>query len=124
MKKVVDKVANNEPGQEQDKKQVIPREKAGRFKKGVSGNPTGRAEGTINRKTAIVRDFTDHMIAGGSEKFQRELNKLKGRDYVTEYLTLLEYSLPKKDRVEHSGADGEAIKVQQVFRINETDIVL
>lgn len=109
---------------ETERNSPIAREAQGKFKRGVSGNPKGRGKGATSKKVALVKGFTDHMLAGGADKFKRELSKLKGRDYVHAYMTLMEFSIPKKARVEHSGADGEAIKVQQVFVIGGVEIIL
>jgi hypothetical protein len=102
---------------------AIARDK-GKFKKGVSANPAGRAKGSVTKKTAIVQSFTDTMLSGGADKFKRELMKLKGRDYVNAFMTLLEYSLPKKQRMEHTDADGGPVKIHQVFVIAGKEIVL
>ena len=101
----------------------IARESKGQFKKGVSPNPKGRGKGVASKKVALVKGFTDHMLAGGADKFKRELNKLKGRDYVHAYMTLMEFSIPKKARVEHT-SDGETFKVTQVFMIGGKEITL
>jgi len=42
----------------------------------------------------------EHMADGGAAKFKEEINKLTGKDFVTAYLTLLEYIKPKLARQE------------------------
>lgn len=101
----------------------VLRDEGGLWKKGASGNPNGRPKGSITRKTAILTTFCDSILTGGGEKFKTELMKLEGKEYVQAYLSLLEYSMPKMARVEHTG-DGESVKVTQVFKINNIEITL
>jgi hypothetical protein len=95
-----------------------------KFEKGISGNRKGRPRGALAKRTAIVQGFADVIVSGGIPKFKKEMASLKGKQYVDAFLALLEYSVPKKQRVEHSGADGGAIEVRQVFRIGDIDIEL
>lgn len=60
----------------------------------------GRQKGTPNRKTETWETFAAYCIEGGLERFRSELEKLKGKQYVDAYLTLLEYHKPKLARVE------------------------
>ena len=109
--------------EKEQEKAIVP-SKVKLWKKGQSGNPAGRKKGSGTTKATLIKNFTDVMLAGGSNKFRRELMKLKGRAYVDSYLCLLEYSLPKKARVEVTGEDGDTIKVKQVFMIGTTEIIL
>lgn len=93
------------------------------FQKGKSGNPAGRKKGTVTKRTQIVQTFADAIVAGGTSRFKKEMSKLTGRQYVDAYLTLLEYSLPKKARVEHS-IEGDTVRVVQVFKIGDKEITL
>lgn len=70
------------------------------FKKGKSGNPKGRTEGSQNRKTEQWEAFAQYCLNGGLEKFEKELNSLKGEKYVYAFLNLLEYHKPKLARTE------------------------
>jgi hypothetical protein len=93
------------------------------FVKKRSGNWKGKPKGTLTRKTKILQAFTDDILTGGAKKFKQELQSLKGKSYVESYLALLEYCVPKQSRVTHEGNTTE-IKIQQVFRIGETEITL
>lgn len=68
--------------------------KAGKNKTG------GRQKGGKNKKTLVLQSFAEMIIEGGMEKFQREMNKLSGKDYVNAYLTLYEFVKPKLARAE------------------------
>ena len=56
--------------------------------------------------------FAQWCLEGGLEKFQKEMNKLKGKDFINAYTQLLEYHKPKQARIEHTGEDGGKIQVE------------
>jgi hypothetical protein len=60
----------------------------------------GRQKGQPNKKTLVLDSFAQTIVDGGMEKFQQELNKLEGRDYVAYFLSLFEYVKPKLSRTE------------------------
>lgn len=73
------------------------------FKKGESGNKSGKVKGTKNRKTLILDAFAKMVCEDGMTKFMEELQKLKGKDYVNAYMTVFEYVKPKLARTEVKG---------------------
>lgn len=64
------------------------------FVKGIGGNPNGRPIGAKNKtnKRDVINAFSEYIIEGGAEKFKEELNKLKGKSFITAYLMLVNYS--------------------------------
>jgi hypothetical protein len=94
-----------------------------KFLPGQSGNPAGRKKGVVSTRTKIVQSFADAIVAGGTARFKKELNKLEGKQYVDAYLTLLEYTLPKKARIEHTH-EGDMVRIAQVFKIGDKEITL
>jgi hypothetical protein len=60
----------------------------------------GKEKGTKNKKTLILDSFASSIVDGGMEKFQTELSKMEGREYVTAFLQLFEYVKPKLSRME------------------------
>lgn len=70
------------------------------FKKGESGNPNGRNEGSKNKKTQQWIEFSEYCLNSGLSKFEKELNKLKGKDFVNAFTNLLEFHKPKLTRGE------------------------
>jgi len=70
------------------------------FKKGESGNPSGRKKGVDNKIGAEVKELISDFLETDYTKFTAEMGKLEGKDYVTAYLKLLEYELPKKRQQE------------------------
>jgi hypothetical protein len=66
------------------------------------GKATGRPKGAENKETANLRKFLLFVTNNSRGKFEKELDKLEGKDYVQSFLQLLEYSTPKLARVEYT----------------------
>lgn len=66
------------------------------FKKGEGG----RSKGSRNTKTEQWEIFADYCLNGGLERFQQELNSLKGEKYVNAFIGLLEFHKPKLARTQ------------------------
>lgn len=66
----------------------------------------GRQTGTPNKRTLQWEAFASYCLEGGLQRFQEEMEKLEGKDYVINFLSLLEYHKPKLARTEMTGKDG------------------
>ena len=84
------------------------------FKKNVSGNPKGKPRGTKSRKTKQWEIFSEYIISGGLTKFQKELNKLKGKEYVITFTSLLEFFKPKLGRIDY---DAEIVRAGKIIKL-------
>jgi len=60
----------------------------------------GRQQGTKNKKSLLLENFAQTIVEGGMERFQSELNKLSGKEYVNAFMALFEYTKPKLARTE------------------------
>jgi hypothetical protein len=73
------------------------------FKKGQSGNPSGKPSVKTERNRAIKKvvwkNLGETLDKDGCEKFWRELQKLKGEKYVKHYLAAMEFFKPKYPRL-------------------------
>jgi|APGre2960657404_1045060.scaffolds.fasta_scaffold167091_1 hypothetical protein len=56
--------------------------------KGRSNNLNGRPIGSVNKDKALVTSFLDYLVDSGFEKFEIEMNKLKGKDYIKIFLSI------------------------------------
>jgi hypothetical protein len=61
----------------------------------ASAKPRGK-----NKKTLLIDSFAKSICDGGMEKFQQELDKLEGKEYINAFLQLFEYVKPKLSRME------------------------
>ena len=68
------------------------------FKKGKSGNPNGRPVGAIDKEKRRIRQIINTVLDDNTDRFQEELDKLKGPKFVDFYIKLLEYVVPKLQR--------------------------
>lgn len=84
-----------------------------KFDKGQSGNPNGKPKGAVNKRTQQWEIFAEYCVNGGLERFQKELESLKGKAYVDAFANLLEFHKPKLSRAEvrHEGDTTTTIKV-------------
>ncbi len=70
------------------------------FKEGQSGNENGRPKGSANKETKQLREFLANVLDNNRDKFEDELNKLEGKDYINAVSNLMEYCTPKLQRSE------------------------
>lgn len=69
------------------------------WKKGMK-KTGGRKKGAVNMSTMTKRVFLDYIATEGSGRFLKELEALKGEDYVKYFIHLLEFNYPKLSRTE------------------------
>ena len=60
----------------------------------------GRPPGAANKATATARDYIQRIIDGEGDKLKSELDKLEGTAYVNAIIRLMEFSVPKLQRVQ------------------------
>lgn len=58
------------------------------FKKGQSGNPSGRKPGVKNANKPIINGLVRYLADGQTSKFKEEFNKLKGETYIKYFFKL------------------------------------
>lgn len=61
-------------------------------------------KGVPNKKGIETRSRLDLLVSENFERYQQELDSLIGKDYVQAYHQMLEYVLPKLQRVETSNS--------------------
>ena len=92
----------------------------GSFVKG--DNKKRRQKGDRNKKTLILETFCNNIIEGGIDRFNEELSKLKGKEYVNAYIDLLSFVKPKLKAIDVQGTlDTKVIYELQIVDGNNTD---
>ena len=70
------------------------------FKKGISGNPTGKPPGAKNRVNVEIRTRINTFLDDHFETVQNDIMELEPRDRIKFYIELLQYGLPKLKQLE------------------------
>lgn len=60
----------------------------------------GRTKNSKNKRTEQWENFAAYCFNGGLKKYQEEMDKLTGKDYVTAFNNTLEFHAPKLARTE------------------------
>ncbi|MEO8853522.1 MAG: DUF5681 domain-containing protein [Ginsengibacter sp.] len=64
------------------------------FKKGHSGNPTGKPKGAANKTTTDLRQWINNFIDDNRKQIQTDWKALEPKERVILFEKLLKYSLP------------------------------
>ena len=70
------------------------------FQSGKSGNPGGKPKGVQHADTIRLRSIVGQLLEDNYAQIIEDMKKLKPRERVQAWTSLLEYSLPKLQRSE------------------------
>ena len=71
------------------------------FKKGQSGNPSGKPKGAINKTTKEIRETITHIVSNNIDTIQNDLDELSPKDRIKILVDLIQYVMPKLKAVGH-----------------------
>ena len=72
------------------------------FKKGNSGNPTGRKPGSKNKASGKLREVITSFLEERFENVVNDFEQLEPKDRIKVFTDLLQYSVPKMQAVSNS----------------------
>ncbi len=75
----------------------------GKFKKGQSGNPSGRKPGVSNKITKELRDRIKDFLEGKWSQIEDDFDALESKDRVQLFEKLLQYVLPRMASMDIEG---------------------
>ena len=81
-----------------------------KFEKGNKAGK-GRPKGSQNKKNKENRERVSWCLSILEESLEEDLRSLSASEKVKTYTTLLEYALPKLQRVAHTGPNDEKLTV-------------
>ena len=70
------------------------------FKKGISGNISGRKKGSVNKNKLLLRNRINDFLELNFDIIIDDINKMDPKDRIRSYIELLNYTLPKLKAVE------------------------
>ena len=59
-----------------------------------------KRKGVLNKTTTEIRERFSLIVDGNIEKYQYELEKLEGKEFILAFNQVLEFALPKLQRIE------------------------
>jgi hypothetical protein len=81
------------------------------FPKGVTGNPAGKPAGTKSTKGKQWEVLHESIAGTHTERFNKVLATLDDKEFMDNYLRILEYFKPRLQRAENINANVELDKV-------------
>ena len=75
------------------------------FKKGISGNPTGRPIGATNSISIVIKEQIEAILTSKftTVQIEQDIATLDPKDRLMVFLRLLEYSIPKMRATDLTG---------------------
>lgn len=71
------------------------------FKKGISGNPTGRPPGTTNKVSNKLRGTITAFLSDNFKTIKEDFEDMPAKERARLYVDLLQYGLPKLQALTH-----------------------
>lgn len=84
------------------------------FKRGMSGNPYGRPVGAVNLATREIREAVTMIVNNNLQQLQTDIEGMEPRERVKYLLALMDFILPKLQRVQVQSQDEQSADEQEM----------
>lgn len=94
--------------------------------KGSVMNPAGRPAGIPNRSTTMAREAIARFVDDNSEKLQSWLEQIAEENPQAAFecfMKVVEYHVPKLNRTEVTGKDGDPMKMEHSMAESDKEII-
>jgi hypothetical protein len=85
-----------------------------KFKKGQSGNPKGRPKGAKDKATADLRERVGQLLDDEFDQIKADLSELSPKERVNAWIKLLDFTLPRLQRVEQNLTNDGQVRYEDV----------
>lgn len=68
------------------------------FKKGKSGNPSGKPKGLKSQKTVLWEKLGEWVVNEGAERYMEIIQDQNDEEFKKDFLAIIEYFKPKQVR--------------------------
>ena len=89
--------------------------------KGMTNNPNGRPKGSPNKITSTLREMVSDLLSENYKSIIDDIKQLEPKERVDAWIKLLEYGLPKLQRME-AKIDISSLTLEEVEQL--IDIII
>ena len=91
------------------------------FKKGVSGNPSGKPKGATNKTSAEIKTAIQSFISKNVDGLQKTYDKLEPKDKAVFFERTLKYVIPTQTKADIEISDASLDNITFIIKGRDND---